>query len=77
MVRETVTPQSQGLPSIEEYNNEYPESFVFSTEDEIELAAQEISFRVPGRRSVNPLPVLNMNRLRRISSVKGKENFGP
>lgn len=42
MVRDT--PQSQGLPSIEEYKNDYPISFVYSTDDEIELSAKEIFF---------------------------------
>ncbi len=43
MVRDT--PQSQGLPSIEEHNNDYPKSFAYSTDHETEFSAKEIFFK--------------------------------
>lgn len=43
MVRDT--PQSQGLPSIEEYRNDYPKSFTYSAEHEVEFSAREIFFK--------------------------------
>lgn len=43
MVRDT--PQSQGLPSIEEYHDDYPKSFAYSTDHETEFSAKEIFFK--------------------------------
>lgn len=43
MVRDT--PQSQGLPSIEEYHNDYPKAFSYSADHETEFSAKEIFFK--------------------------------
>ena len=43
MVRDT--PQSQGLPSIEEYHNDYPKAFAYSADHETEFSAKEIFFK--------------------------------
>lgn len=38
------TPQSQGLPAIEQYKNDYPTSFGYSDDHETEFSAKEIFF---------------------------------
>ncbi len=43
MVRDT--PQSEGLPSIEEYHNDYPKAFAYSRDHETEFSAKEIFFK--------------------------------
>jgi len=43
MVRDT--PQSQGLPTIEKHNNDYPTSFAYSVNHETEFSAKEIFFK--------------------------------
>jgi len=39
------TPQSLGLPTIEEHKNDYPKSFVYSKKHEQEFTAREIFFK--------------------------------
>ena len=39
------TPQSQGLPPIEEYKHDYPKSFEYQANHEIEFSAREIFFK--------------------------------
>jgi len=39
------TPQSQGLPTIEAYHNDYPTSFVYSESHEQEFSAKDIFFK--------------------------------
>jgi MFS transporter, OPA family, glycerol-3-phosphate transporter len=39
------TPQSQGLPTIEKYNNDYPVTFEYSASHEVEFTAKEIFFK--------------------------------
>ena len=39
------TPQSQGLPPIEEYKNDYPAAFAYSEKHEKEFSAKEIFFK--------------------------------
>jgi len=39
------TPQSQGLPPIEEYKNDYPKSFAYDSKHEQEFSARDIFFR--------------------------------
>jgi OPA family glycerol-3-phosphate transporter-like MFS transporter len=39
------TPQSQGLPPIEEYKDDYPKSFEYQADHEMEFSAREIFFK--------------------------------
>jgi OPA family glycerol-3-phosphate transporter-like MFS transporter len=39
------SPQSQGLPCIEEHRNDYPKSFAYSNDHEVEFSARDIFFK--------------------------------